>query len=1039
MGVTKGLPLIGRLLGGGARATGRAVPRVAKVAGAATALAGAGWLISRSLSGTNGQTTGGDSGGNATSMGGGGLSGGRAGLASSRGFTAPNNDNSPRKVSYNPNGNFETESLRLQASSANSLASIDNTVRNMLKFSVAKATWDTRSLREMSIEASNNTASGFAGGAGGNGMFNAVNGNQQGGISPLLIAGLTAAALGVGAAIVAFNKIFGGGGDSSAGGGGAPSGAQGSLGAPAGSFWQQVGVASVSAGYANDAANRIRATPARPIAANDNRAGRGGSGARGPSLSMAASQGRLGSALGSGAGRGVMKVFRFLKGLRATPVGRFPILTSVFALIDPLEAALTSGANSDSFKRELVGAIAMIIAGPAGVAMGAAVGAAISIPATPVGMAVGAILGGLAGAIAALSAEFVAEQIYDLIAGNITLGEFARKLGRGAMNGLRNSAALAGGAILGGGMAAIGMARAGARAAAPVVDAAAGAARTGIRVSGRAVAGIAAATVVGGSVIAAAVQPRAPALSGPALMNMSGGELHTAARTAAEQYLGRQMTQTEWDYLLRAVYAESGRGGGGRENAMIMATILNRARSPQGYTAGALAQAYLRQGLTVLAALYGRNQFQAVTGTAGNPRPSSHFSRGPNHNELEEILRSVVQFLHKVPHNQVAFTAAATGAYGAGTNIGYRDTMLRNGGVVIGGTVFNTQIAGENIAQTVAPAPAPNVVAPATTPAPQVRPPAMSGSSPPATAGVGSGSGAPSGDEGGSGQAAAVSPPTGPALETLRRYNLKDESHIAGLKGPFASKMANFLHAAAAAGKSIKIMSGYRSHAHQARLYADAVAKYGAAGARRWVAPPGRSKHNHGLAIDLVYGNNTDARGTQSAAGRAAKMWAHANAARFGLNFRMGHEPWHIEPSGAVLPPGEPASPGAAAHAALPRTGGQRNMSLGAGAAGASIDWTGAAAPAGLSGGTPSYDSEGGSPVNAIAPATPEARTMENIVKASVAAEKKRMNIVVQNTQQQDAGKTIRSKTEKTDTSAAESVSSPVMAAYEYAAYWGVD
>lgn len=1035
---TKGLPLIGRLLGGGARATGRAVPRVAKVAGAATGLAGAGWLISRSLSGTNGQSTGGDSGGNATSMGGGGLSGGRAGLASSRGFTAPNNDNSPRKVSYNPNGNFETESLRLQASSANSLASIDNTVRNMLKFSVAKATWDTRSLREMSIEASNNSAGG--GGNSGGAMFNAANGNQQGGVSPLLIAGLTAAALGIGAAIAGFNKIFGAGGGSSA------AGSQGSLGAPAGSLMQQVGVAATSAGYANDAANRIRATPAtpatpaRPIAANDNRVGRGGSSARGPSLSMAASQGRLGSALTSGAGRGVMKVFRFLKGLRATPVGRFPILTSVFALIDPLEATIASGgAVNDSVKRELVGAIAMIIAGPAGVAMGAAVGAAIAIPATPVGMAVGAILGGLGGAIAALSAEFVAEQIYDLIAGNITLGEFARKLGRGAMNGLRNTGALVGGAVLGGAMAGIGLARSAAAAVAPAAAAATGAARTGIRVSGRAVAGVAATAVVGGSVIAAAVQPRAPALSGPALMNMSGSELHTAARTAAEQYLGRQMTQTEWDYLLRAVYAESGRGGGGRENAMIMATILNRARSPQGYTAGALAQAYLRQGLTVLAALYGRNQFQAVTGTAANPRPSSHFSRGPNGNELEAILRSVVQFLHKVPHGQVSFTAAATGAYGAGTNIGYRDAMLRNGGVVIGGTVFNTQLAGENIAQTVAPTAAPNVAAPAGAAAAPPRPAAMGGSAPPATAGVGSGSGAPSGDEGGSGQAGAVSPPTGPALETLRRYNLKDESHIAGLKGPFASKMANFLHAAAAAGKSIKIMSGYRSPAHQARLYAAAVAKYGAAGARRWVAPPGRSKHNHGLAIDLVYGNNTDARGTQSAAGRAAKMWAHANAARFGLNFRMGHEPWHIEPSGAVLPPGEPASPGAAAHAALPRTGGQRNMSLGAGAAGASIDWTGAAAPAGLSGGTPSYDSEGGSPVNAIAPATPEARTMENIVKASVAAEKKRMNIVVQNTQQQDAGKTIRSKTEKTDTSAAESVSSPVMAAYEYAAYWGVD
>jgi hypothetical protein len=71
--------------------------------------------------------------------------------------------------------------------------------------------------------------------------------------------------------------------------------------------------------------------------------------------------------------------------------------------------------------------------------------------------------------------------------------------------------------------------------------------------------------------------------------------------------------------------------------------------------------------------------------------------------------------------------------------------------------------------------------------------------------------------------------------------------------------------------------------------------------------------------------------------------------------------------------------------------------------------------------------------------ATPESRTVDNIVKASVAAERKRMNVVVQNTQTQTAGKQPQSKNQKTDTSATESVSSPVMAAYEYAAYWGVD
>jgi len=49
------------------------------------------------------------------------------------------------------------------------------------------------------------------------------------------------------------------------------------------------------------------------------------------------------------------------------------------------------------------------------------------------------------------------------------------------------------------------------------------------------------------------------------------------------------------------------------------------------------------------------------------------------------------------------------------------------------------------------------------------------------------------------------------------------------------------------------------------------------------VAPPGKSRHNHGIAADLAFATDAD------------RQWAHENAAQFGLNFRMGHEPWHIE------------------------------------------------------------------------------------------------------------------------------------------------
>lgn len=111
----------------------------------------------------------------------------------------------------------------------------------------------------------------------------------------------------------------------------------------------------------------------------------------------------------------------------------------------------------------------------------------------------------------------------------------------------------------------------------------------------------------------------------------------------------------------------------------------------------------------------------------------------------------------------------------------------------------------------------------------------------------------------------------------------KDESHLNFNQG-FGQSLAPFLSAATEAGYDIDIYSGYRSPEHQGRLYQDALEKYGSPeAARKWVAPPGKSQHNHGLAADLRYGSDE------------ARTWAHNNAPSFGLHFRMGHEPWHVE------------------------------------------------------------------------------------------------------------------------------------------------
>lgn len=85
----------------------------------------------------------------------------------------------------------------------------------------------------------------------------------------------------------------------------------------------------------------------------------------------------------------------------------------------------------------------------------------------------------------------------------------------------------------------------------------------------------------------------------------------------------------------------------------------------------------------------------------------------------------------------------------------------------------------------------------------------------------------------------------------------------------------------------LRIGSGFRSVGQQQQLWNQALQKYGSPdAARKWVAPPGRSNHNHGYAADLSYLNP------------AAMQWAHANAGKFGLAFPLSNENWHIELAG---------------------------------------------------------------------------------------------------------------------------------------------
>jgi hypothetical protein len=87
---------------------------------------------------------------------------------------------------------------------------------------------------------------------------------------------------------------------------------------------------------------------------------------------------------------------------------------------------------------------------------------------------------------------------------------------------------------------------------------------------------------------------------------------------------------------------------------------------------------------------------------------------------------------------------------------------------------------------------------------------------------------------------------------------------------------------AAGDGVVLHLNSGWRSTAHQQRLFDEAVARYGSVEeAARWVARPGTSVHESGDAIDV---------GPEPAA-----TWLADHGADHGLCRVYDNEPWHFE------------------------------------------------------------------------------------------------------------------------------------------------
>ncbi len=152
---------------------------------------------------------------------------------------------------------------------------------------------------------------------------------------------------------------------------------------------------------------------------------------------------------------------------------------------------------------------------------------------------------------------------------------------------------------------------------------------------------------------------------------------NAAAKSAAEAYLGRTISDTEWSQLVAATFAEASRNQ--EEEAWVMAVMLNRTRTR------------FLGAVTITDTLTKKNQFQSVTGTkADGYKPSSNYLNGPGISQAESIYGAAINLLSKVPKNYLYFTSNNPAAYGAGTDITFLDKLKKQqGSIVKGGTVFS--------------------------------------------------------------------------------------------------------------------------------------------------------------------------------------------------------------------------------------------------------------------------------------------------------------------------------------------------------------
>lgn len=154
-----------------------------------------------------------------------------------------------------------------------------------------------------------------------------------------------------------------------------------------------------------------------------------------------------------------------------------------------------------------------------------------------------------------------------------------------------------------------------------------------------------------------------------------GGAGNAQAKGIAEEFLGTDISDDEWNYLVRATIAEASPNQ--QERGAVAAVILNRVKSN-------------RYPNDIISVLRQRNQFQAVTGTRPDPGPSRNF-RNPTQRQVATTVQAIIDHLPNANTSWLNFTSNNPRAYGPGTNVGFMAQVKDSpGSRVIGGTVFGT-------------------------------------------------------------------------------------------------------------------------------------------------------------------------------------------------------------------------------------------------------------------------------------------------------------------------------------------------------------